>query len=150
VSAAGEVRVLVVDDHESFRETMRELVDATPGFVLAGEADSGETAVEVADAVAPQLVIMDKRMPGMGGAEATRRLTERHPETVVLLVSVEEPDRQVMRSGGAAAFARKQDLTPRLLDRVWQDNGSPGGGLAGSGAGGGGRGQSGLGARHPL
>jgi two-component system, NarL family, invasion response regulator UvrY len=122
VSVAREVRVLVVDDHESFRETMRGLVAATPGFVLAGEADSGETALDAADAVAPQFVIMDKRMPGMGGAEATRRLIDRHPETVVLLVSVEEPSREVMCSAGAAAFARKQDLTPGLLERVWRDH----------------------------
>jgi two-component system, NarL family, invasion response regulator UvrY len=125
VSVAREVRVLVVDDHDAFRETMRDVVEASPGFVLAGEADSGEKALDAAGAVAPQLVIMDKRMPGMGGAEAARRLIGRHPEIVVLLVSVEEPSEQVIRSAGAAAFARKQDLTPRLLKRVWLEYSSP-------------------------
>ena len=121
MTAAGEVRVLVVDDNESFRSTMQEVVEATPGFMLAGEADSGEAALAAADALAPQFVIMDKRMPGIGGVEASRRLTERHPATVVLLVSVEEPDPRVRSAAGAAAFARKQELTPRLLARLWQE-----------------------------
>ena len=59
-------------------------------------------------------------MPGIGGIEATRALTGRHPKVVVLLVSVEEPDPAVTRSCGAAAFARKQDLSGGLLQRVWQ------------------------------
>jgi DNA-binding NarL/FixJ family response regulator len=85
---------------------MRELVGAT------------EAALDAADELSPRLVIMDKRLPGMGGIEATRVLTARHPRIVVLLVSVEDPHPQLIRSCGAAAFARKQALSPQAAARL--------------------------------
>ena len=117
------VEVLVVDDHDLFREALRDLVDAVPEFVLVGEAKSGEAALDAVEALSPRMLIMDKRMPGMGGVEATRVLTERHPDLVVLLVSLEAPDSELMRSCGAAAFLRKQQLTPRALREVWREHG---------------------------
>ena len=117
------VEVLVVDDHDMFREALRDLVDAVPEFVLVGEAESGEDALDAVEALAPRMLIMDKRMPGMGGIEATRRLTARHPDLVVLLVSLEEPNSELMQSCGAVAFLRKQQLTPRALREVWQAHG---------------------------
>jgi DNA-binding NarL/FixJ family response regulator len=118
------VTVLVVDDQEAFRIAMRELVAATEGFRLVGEAASGEAALDAAAEVSPQMVIMDKRMPGMGGVEATRILTARHPDVVVLLVSAEDPDPLLVRSCEAAGFARKQELSPWLLTGVWRGRGT--------------------------
>lgn len=115
--------VLVVDDHEQFRKAMCALVEATPGLVLVGEADSGEAALDAVEALSPRMVIIDKRMPGMGGVEATRRLKARHPELVVLIVSLEAPESDIARSCGAAAFLRKQRLAPRALAEVWQAQG---------------------------
>lgn len=115
------VTVLVVDDQASFRRALRELVSATEGFELAGEASSGEEALEAVERLAPRMVILDKRMPGIGGIEAARLLTARHPELVVLLVSLEEPDSDVMRSCGASAFINKRDLSTRVLREVWRD-----------------------------
>src|SRR6185437_2280350 len=63
------VSVLVVDDQEPFREVAREVVAATDGFKLIGEAASGEQALAAADELCPQLVIMDKRLPGLSGVE---------------------------------------------------------------------------------
>jgi DNA-binding NarL/FixJ family response regulator len=103
---------------------MREVVAATEGFRLVGEAESGEAALDAVDDLSPRMVIMDKRMPGMGGVEATRMLTARHPDVVVLLISVEDPDPLLARSCAAAAFARKQDLSPRLLRDVWRGRGT--------------------------
>ena len=117
------VGVLIVDDQPTFRNALRDLVAATPGLTLAGEADSGEAALEAVEAVGPRMVIMDKRMPGIGGLEATRRIVDRHPEVVVLLVSVEVPDVELMNGCGAAAFVRKQQLSPRALSEVWQAHG---------------------------
>jgi DNA-binding NarL/FixJ family response regulator len=62
-------------------------------------------------------------MPGMDGIETARILTERHPELVVVLVSVEDPDARVVQSCGVAAFVRKQELSPRVLREVWRDHG---------------------------
>jgi DNA-binding NarL/FixJ family response regulator len=117
------ISVLIVDDQESFRSALREVVAATEGFKLVGEATSGEQALAAADELSPQLVIMDKRMPGLGGVEATRLITSRHPNIVVLIVSVEEPHAQVLRASGAAGLIRKQDLSPRVLWDMWREHG---------------------------
>jgi DNA-binding NarL/FixJ family response regulator len=115
--------VLVVDDQELFRKTLRDLVCATPELALVGEAESGEAALDAVEMLSPRMVIMDKRMPGIGGVEATRVLNARHPDIVVLLVSVEVPESELMRSCGAAGFLRKQQLSPRVLTEFWLAHG---------------------------
>jgi DNA-binding NarL/FixJ family response regulator len=117
------VSVLVVDDHSPVREAMRQVVEAADGFAFAGEASSGSEALDAARELSPALVIMDKRMSGMDGDEAARLLTARDPQVVVLLVSVEEPDAELMRSCGAAAFAQKQEISTGLLREVWSQHG---------------------------
>ena len=72
----GQVTMLVVDDQEPFRDAMRELVAATAGFELVGEAASGEDALAAIGNLSPELVLMDVRMPGIGGIEATRQATD--------------------------------------------------------------------------
>jgi CheY-like chemotaxis protein len=99
------------------------VVAAADGFALAGEADSGEAALAAAGELSPALVLMDKRMPSMDGYEAARRLTERHPETVVVIVSVEAPDAAAARAAGAATALNKRDLSPALLQEVWEEHG---------------------------
>jgi DNA-binding NarL/FixJ family response regulator len=118
------VRVLVVDDQETYRRAMIEVVAAADGFALAGEAESGDAALSAAGELSPALVLMDKRMPGMNGLEATRRLTERHPGLVVVVVSVEDPDRETARSAGGAAAVHKRDLSPELLQELWEEHGA--------------------------
>jgi DNA-binding NarL/FixJ family response regulator len=117
------VEVLVVDDQDVFRDLMRDVVRATPGMVDVGAADSGEAALEAFEELSPRLVIMDKRMPGMGGIAAARAIAARHPHVVVVLVSVEVPDEEHLRASGAAAFLHKRDLSPRALAEVWRNNG---------------------------
>jgi DNA-binding NarL/FixJ family response regulator len=119
LSARDLVTVLTVDDQDYFRSVMREVIDSTDGFQLVGEAASGEAALEAADALSPRFVIMDKRMPGMGGIEACRLLTERDPEIVVVITSIEDSDEEAMKSCRAAAFIQKQHLTPRRLRQLW-------------------------------
>jgi two-component system invasion response regulator UvrY len=111
----GPVGVLVVDDQEIFRKTLRDLVTQTDGLTLAGEATSGEEAIAAVERLAPGMVIMDVRMPGIGGVEAARQLTEDDRDLFVVLVSVEPGDPELVRRSGAATFLRKQELSPRVL-----------------------------------
>jgi two-component system, NarL family, invasion response regulator UvrY len=121
---APAVRVLTVDDQERFRVVARDVIDATAGFEFAGEAENGEEALRAVDRLAPQLVLLDVRMPGIDGIEVARRLRASHPETLVVLISIEEPREHpsAMQLGGAVPLVRKQDFGPRLLRRLWSEH----------------------------
>jgi DNA-binding NarL/FixJ family response regulator len=112
--------VLVVDDQELFRAVMRDIVLATPGMTVVGEAASGEAAVDAVEELSPRMVLMDKRMPGMGGVDAAVVIRARRPEIVVVLVSVEVPEPEVLEASGAAAFLHKRQLSPGALTDVWR------------------------------
>src|ERR1044072_1546392 len=83
------VGVLAVDDQPIFLRTLRQLVAAAPGFELAGEATSGEEALERAAALHPYLVLLDVRMPGMDGVATARRLLAGELASTVVLISLE-------------------------------------------------------------
>jgi two-component system invasion response regulator UvrY len=119
---ADETRVLLVDDQESFRGAVRDVIAVSPGFVLVGEAASGEEAVAAVESLSPGLVLMDVRMPGMGGAQATREIVNRYPGVVVMLMSIDEAEAlpDTVQACGAAAFVRKQDLRSRTLRDLWE------------------------------
>ena len=115
------VPVLVVDDQAPFRLAARAVIGRASGFQLAGEAGSGEEAVELACEVHPALVLMDINMPGINGIEATRQIVARLPETVVFLCSTYTladlpPD---AASSGANAYVNKEELSPSVLRRLW-------------------------------
>lgn len=123
-----EVGVLTVDDQASFRSAARALVGATPGFRTLAEASSAAEALAAAETVAPELVLMDLRMPGADGIDATRRLLARRPDAVVILVSAGTLEQLPPGWGtcGAAAVIAKQDLRPRTLVELWQRYGRRG------------------------
>lgn len=114
-------RVMVVDDQKVFRDVMRAVVEATPGLRLVGEAGSGEEALRAADVLAPELVIVDVRMPGMDGLTLTRILLERTPTPIVLLVSAQPPPTQLPAgiAGAPVAFAAKERLCSTVLLELW-------------------------------
>jgi DNA-binding NarL/FixJ family response regulator len=112
--------VLVVDDQELFRDVMRDVVRATAGMSLVGEAASGEAAVDAVEELSPRMVIMDKRMPGIGGIEAARRIRARHPEMLVVLVSVEVPAPEALEASATLAFLHKRQISARALMEVWR------------------------------
>jgi DNA-binding NarL/FixJ family response regulator len=118
--------VFAVDDQALFRGVMREVIEATPGFEMAGEAASGEEALAVVERVAPQLVLVDVRMPGMDGIELASRLASAHPDMVVVLITIEDPMDlpSAARLGDRVPLVRKQDFGPRLLRRLWSARGA--------------------------
>jgi two-component system, NarL family, invasion response regulator UvrY len=115
------VPVLVVDDQPPFRMAASAVVRATPGFDVVGEAASGEGAIEQVDLRVPGLVLMDINMEGIGGIEATRRITVAHPDTKVVLMSTYDADDLPAdaRTCGAIAYVNKEDFGPDALLRVW-------------------------------
>lgn len=123
--APAPVPVLIVDDQEPFRLAARSLVGrlAGAGFVVVGEAASGEEALELARSLEPELVLMDIKLPGIDGIAATRVLLAERPDTVVVLLSTYQPADlpDGALDGGAAAYVRKEELAPALLRTIWED-----------------------------
>ncbi len=122
------VRVLIVDDQEPFRMAARMVVEATEGFEVVGEAETGEDSVRMARELAPDLVLMDVNLPGINGLEATRRiLTDARGSTTVLLLSTYEEEEYAPRAAecGAAAYIPKAVFGPDRLEQAWAAASSP-------------------------
>ncbi len=119
------VRVLTVDDQEVFRGIAREVIDATPGFEHVGEAASGEEALAAVARLDPQLVLLDVRMPGLDGIAVAQRLRATHPDTVVVLISIDDSIDlpSLTQCAQPAPLVRKQDFGPRMLRSIWRDHG---------------------------
>jgi two-component system nitrate/nitrite response regulator NarL len=113
--------VLVVDDHQAFRDALHDLVDAAPGFVLVGQASSGEEALQEFTRLSPELVLMDVVMPGIGGIAAARELVRSYPDPAILLLSVDDPAAYLESEqlGDGVASLLKQHLSPKELRRIW-------------------------------
>jgi CheY-like chemotaxis protein len=122
-SVAAPVRVLVVDDQRPFHDAAREVISATPGFEWIGSASSGEEGVDEANRLRPDLVLMDVRMPGIGGIEAARQMTSGEQLAVVVLITAGEPPSGIP-DGTAAEIVFKYALSRKLLRRLWDDHGS--------------------------
>ena len=118
---AVPVDVLTVDDSPEFLAAARELIAGTAGFRAVGEAASAEEGLAAAGRLDPDLVLLDVRLDGMDGIQAARRLHEASPDIVILLISVEDLTDipAAARNCGAAAFVRKDRLTPKTLGALW-------------------------------
>jgi two-component system response regulator NreC len=110
------IRVLIADDHQVMRKGVRAVVELQEGWTVCGEASTGREAVEMADRLRPEIVVMDVQMPELNGLEATRQIKKIAPETEVLMftgLETEELVRQVFEAG-ARSYILKTDGKEQL------------------------------------
>ena len=119
---AGQIKVLIVDDQEAFRSAARLVVELTDGFLVAGEAETGEEGIRLANELRPDLVLMDMNLPGIDGIEATRRIMATLPDTRVIALSTYDEFRDRALAAGAMAFIPKSDFDPEVLASIWEAN----------------------------
>ena len=116
------IRVLIVDDQGPFRQAARMVVEATDGFEVVGESETGEDSIESARELHPDLVLMDVNLPGINGLDATRKILEDSGNrVVVLLLSTYEEEEYAPRAAecGAAAYIPKAVFGSDRLEAAW-------------------------------
>jgi two-component system response regulator NreC len=114
------IRVLLADDHAMVRKGFRLILEAQPDMEIAGEAGNGREAVELAEKLHPDVVVMDVAMPELNGIEATRRLAVSSPHTRVLALSMHKDSvyvREILRAG-ARGYLLKDSIDTDLINAV--------------------------------
>ena len=116
------IKVLVVDDHDLVRTGISRMLSDVPGLSVIGEADSGETAVVRARELKPDVILMDVRMPGIGGLEATRKLVQhdKHIKVIAVTVCDEEPFPTRLMQAGAAGYVTKGAVLDEMVTAIRQ------------------------------
>lgn len=114
------IRVLLADDHTLFREGVASLLERAADLALVGEAATGEAAVRLVDELLPDIVLMDLKMPGMGGIEATRAIVGRAPHVGVIALTMFEDDETVFAAlkAGARGYVLKDAGRGMLLRAI--------------------------------
>ncbi|MEE1667322.1 response regulator [Streptomyces sp. NPDC003631] len=117
---SSTVRVLIADDQMMVRQGFTVLLNARPGIEVVGQAVDGEEAVAMVAELAPDVVLMDIRMPGLGGIEATRRITADAPHPRVLVLTTFDLDEYVYDAlrAGASGFLLKDASADQLAEAV--------------------------------
>lgn len=114
------LRVLIADDHPLFRHGIHEFLNLSPDIQVVGEATSGEEAVSQADALHPDVILMDVNMPGVNGIEATRRILHDSPHIRILVVTMFEDDGTVFAAmrAGARGYILKDAEKENILRAI--------------------------------
>lgn len=117
---SNQVRILLVDDHDSLRKSVRWLLETRSEFEICGEAENGAKGVEKTAELKPDVVVMNISMPVMNGFEAARRIKEISPASRIVLLSSHK-DQQLLREAkevGAVCYVSKSDANCELVDAV--------------------------------
>ncbi len=115
-----QIRILIVDDHSLFRSGLACLLKMEPSFEVVGEAAGGKEAIELAQKLDPDVILIDVGLPGINGVEATRVIHQRKPDVRIIGLSVhEEPERsQAMRDAGATEYLSKRCSAAELIAAI--------------------------------
>jgi DNA-binding NarL/FixJ family response regulator len=114
------IRIVLVDDQALFREGLRLLLSQQPQLEIVAEAGNGEQAIDAARFHAPDIVLMDLRMPRLNGIEATRRITAELPATKVIVLTTFEEDEEVFEAlrAGAVGYLLKASPSERVVAAI--------------------------------
>jgi two-component system invasion response regulator UvrY len=114
------IKVLLVDDHELVRTGIESLLNASNNISVIGVANSGEEALHVIGKLAPDVVLMDINMPGIGGIEACRRLFQHHPDIKIIALSVlnDGPIPQQILKMGVQGFITKSSTVTEMVSAI--------------------------------
>ena len=116
----ANIKVMLVDDHDLIRYGLRRLLEDQAGIEVVEEASSGEQAMEKVRTVKPDVILMDINMPGIGGFEATSRISQTHPESrvIVLTVHSEGPLPKRLLEAGAVGYLTKGCPVQEMVDAI--------------------------------
>jgi NarL family two-component system response regulator LiaR len=114
------ISILITDDHALVRQGIRDFLELQPDLSIAGEANSGEEAVRLASELAPDVVLMDLVMPGMGGVEATRLIKQTSPRSQIIVLTSYHEDEYIfpVLRAGATSYVLKDIGPDELADAI--------------------------------
>jgi DNA-binding NarL/FixJ family response regulator len=114
------IRLVIADDHLVVRAGLRAMLGAEPDFDVVGEASTGAQAIELANRLHPQVLLMDLRMPDVDGVTATARIRERHPDVNILVLTTYDTDADILKAieAGATGYLLKDATREELFRAV--------------------------------
>ena len=118
-SVAPVVRVLVADDSDAFQRAAAQVINVCPGFELAATAATGEEAIALSEQMHPDLVLLDVRMPGMGGIAAADEIAACDPDVQVVLISGGPREDAPGMAGTSLPYLAKSSFGPDALRTLW-------------------------------
>ncbi|APH03567.1 response regulator [Bacillus weihaiensis] len=115
-----KTKIVIIDDHQLFREGVKRILDFEPSFEVVAEGDDGEDALEIVESHKPDVVIMDINMPNMNGVEATKQLIEANEDTKVIILSIHDDENYVTHAlkTGARGYLLKEMDADTLIEAV--------------------------------
>ena len=130
---AGPINVLLADDDDGFRASLRELVDRQPELKVVAAARDGIEAIELADELMPDAAVVDIHMPLLDGVTAIARLRQDHPSLCLIALTADEDAtlHQAVRRAGADAVLAKSEMVELLIERLTKLRTKPNGADAG-------------------
>ncbi|WP_020590079.1 response regulator [Desulfobacter curvatus] len=115
-----DIKILIADDHQALREGLKVILQLEPDFSIIGEAEDGKQAIKLAQALVPDVIIMDMDLGDMHGTQATELILARQPDICVIGFSMHvDPDlAEAMHKAGATAYLTKSDAPDQLISAI--------------------------------